>query len=546
VALIACSPGVDDTPPGRKRGGVDPTKDLPPGVTLDAAPAAMHRLTGQQYQLTVRDLLKLGDADVATLKLPDDSGVLPESLTVSKLDDFAAQIVALGKHRAFAPCDVATGTPECASTFIAELGKRAFRHPLSPDETSWLQGVYDGAKAQFSFAESIDVVARVILQAPQFVYVYEEGEPRDNLPAGLLHLGPFEMASRLSYLFWDSLPDDALFDAASNKQLEGDGLRAQAERLLADPRSRAKMVQSLVTWMELDGTPRHVSIEEAVKDPAHFPLDAPTLRAAMRREISEFVGHVWDKGGTLHDLFTSRDAFVNGPLAQLYGVQGGPTGDNWAWTTLPDQRSGLLTRAGFLIVYSNPDIPSPIRRGSAILREFMCMTFPPPPPAAMDVKITGGETDASGKPLSIRDTVIARTMAAPECISCHKMVNPAGFALGHFDALGQWQDVEKGTSPTGTAYTATIDTTGQLTTNDGPVAVDGANQLSEKLATMKPVTDCVGSRFWRGMFGRDATTEESTSLRYVQDQVAATGTMREALLAIVASPAFQYMRKAAP
>jgi hypothetical protein len=467
---------------------------------------------------------------------------------VSKLDELAATVVAMGKHRKFAPCDVATaGSTECATKFITSFASKAFRHPVTPDETAWLTGVYDKAKAQFSFAESIDVVARVILQAPQLVYFYEEGETRPNLPGGLLRVGPYELASRLSYLFWDSMPDDALFDAAAKKQLDGDGLRVQAERLVTDPRARAKVIQSFVTWLELDGSPKHVSIEEAVKDPARFPLDGSPLRAALRREMTELIGRVWDKGGSLHDLFTSRDAFVNGPLAKLYGVSGGPTGEStWAWVTLPEQRAGLVTRAAFLMVYSNPDIPSPIRRGSAILRELMCNTFPPPPPAAADVKIQGGATDASGRALSIRETVTARTMAEPQCIACHTKINPAGFALGHFDALGQWQDSEKGTSAAGTAYTAPIDATGLLTLAEGATPVDGAIQLSEKLASSKTVTDCMGSRIWRGTFGRDAEAEESTSLRYVQDRIATTGTLREGMLAIVASAAFQYMRKAAP
>ena len=164
----------------------------------------------------------------------------------------------------------------------------------------------------------------------------------------------------------------------------------------------------------------------------------------------------------------------------------------------------------------------------------------------MDVKIQGGTTDASGKPLSIRDTVTARTMVEAQCIACHKSINPAGFALGHFDALGQWQDLEKGKSPSGTAYSAPIDATGELSIAEGSVPINGAIELAEKLSTSRTVSDCMASRFWRGTFGRNASPEETTSLHYVQDRMAKSGTLREALLALVASPAFQYMRKAVP
>jgi hypothetical protein len=548
LALGACLPSFDrgSNREGGPNGASGPA-GVPPGVTLDAAPVVMHRLTPQQYRHTVRDLLGLTDADVASIKLPVDDGTLPSLLTVSQLDDNAAALVALGAHKKLVPCDINQGDDACAAKFISAFATKAFRHPITAQELGWATNVFASAKAQFSFAESIDVVVRAILQSPQLVYLREEGESEKDLPAGMLRVGQYELASRLSYLFWDSMPDDALFDAATKKELTSDGLRAQATRMLADPRARTKMVQFVSTWLELDGTAKHVSIEEAVKDPARYPLDSAALRKAVRREMEEFVGHVWDRGASVNELFTSTDAYVNGPLAELYGVTNGPKGDTWSWVTLPaDKRGGLLTRAAFLLVYANPDIPSPIRRGAAIWREFMCTTFPPPPPAAMDVKIQGGGTDASGKPLSIRDNVDARTLGAPECAGCHSKINPAGFALGHFDALGQWQDVERGTAPGGAPYSATIDDTGELVGSDVPGVVGGAVQFSAKLASSRQVKDCVASRVWRSAFGRDVAPQESSSLRYVQDRLASSGTLREAMLAVVESPAFQFMRKAAP
>jgi hypothetical protein len=547
AALVACTSTSEDvTGSASKPNGTAP--DVPAGVTLDAAPSALHPLTPAQYRRTMRDLLGLADADVASIKIPTDAGGIPSLLTVSKLDDAATQLTALGAHRKLATCDVGgSGSTECATKFITDFGSKAFRHPVTPDEVTWLTGIYTSARLSFSFADSLDVVARVMLQSPQVVYVHEEGEPADGLPAGLLAVTQYELASRLSYFLWDSMPDDALFAAAAQKQLKGDGLRAQAKRMLDDPRARTKIVEFMTAWMELDGTARHVSIEEAVKDPARFPGDNPALRAAVRRETQELVGRVWEQGGKVDALFTSTDAYVNGPLAALYGVKNGPTGDAWAWVTLPaDQRAGIATRAAFLLVYANPDIPSPIRRGSAVWREFMCTTFPPPPPAAMDVMIKGGETDPSGKPLSIRQTVTAKTMLDPVCMSCHQKVNPTGFAFGHYDALGQWQDKEKGVSPAGVTYTADIDTTGDLMGSDVAGPLDGAVALSAKLATSRQVKDCLASRTWRAAFARDVGDEEATSLKYVQDRLAASGSLRDALVGLIDSPAFQYMRKGTP
>ncbi len=550
AALVACTSAQEDvsgsqSPPPKVPGG----PEVPAGVTLDAAPSALHPLTPTQYRRTVRDLLGLTDADVASIKIPTDAGGIPSLLTVSKLDDAATQLTALGAHKKIATCDVAgAGTADCATKFITDFGTKAFRHPVTPDELSWLTGIYKTARTTFSFADSLDVLARVMLQSPQVVYVHEEGEATDGLPPGLLSVTQYELASRLSYFLWDSMPDDALFAAAAQRQLKGDGLRAQAKRMLDDPRARAKIIEFMTAWMELDGTARHVSIEEAVKDPARFPGDNAALRAAVRRETQELVGRVWEQGGKVDALFTSTDAFVNGPLAALYGVKdGAPQGDTWAWVTLPAaQRAGIATRAAFLLVYANPDIPSPIRRGSAVWREFMCTTFPPPPPAAMDVMIKGGETDPSGKPLSIRQTVDAKTMLDPVCASCHQKLNPTGFAFGHYDALGQWQDKEKGVSPAGVTYTADIDTAGDLLGSDVAGALDGAVALSAKLAASRQVKDCIASRTWRAAFARDVGAQEATSLKYVQDRLAASGSLRDALVGLIDSPAFQYMRKGTP
>jgi Protein of unknown function (DUF1592)/Protein of unknown function (DUF1588)/Protein of unknown function (DUF1595) len=546
ATLVACTSTSDDFGAGAPAG--KPGPDVPAGVTLDAAPTSLHPLTPDQYRNTVRDLLGLADADVAAIKIPTDEGGIPSLLTVSKLDDAATQLTALGAHKKLVGCDVAgAGSADCATKFITDFGTKAFRHAITPDEVAWLTGIYNQAHQSFSFADSIDVLARVVLQSPQVVYVHEEGEARPGLPDGVLGLTPYETASRLSYFLWDSMPDDALFAAAAQNQLTGDGLKAQATRMIADPRARAKIIGFVTTWTELDGTARHVSIEEAVKDPTRFPLDNAALRAAVRRETQEFVGKVWDNGAKVTDLFTSTDAYVNGPLAKLYGLPSGPAGDAWQWTTLPAaQRAGLATRAAFLLVYANPDIPSPIRRGSAVWREFMCTTFPPPPPAAMDVKVSGGETDSAGHPLSIRDTVVAKTTLDPICSSCHNKVNPAGFPFGHYDALGQWQDKENGVSPAGVAYSAPIDASGELVGSDVAGPVDGAVQFSAKLAASRQVKDCLASRYWRAAFARDTATQEVTSLKYVQDRLASSGSFKDALLALVDSPAFQYMRKGTP
>lgn len=533
------SPSASPTP--------SPTPSTNPAPELNAAQARLRRLDPDQLAATARDLLDLRDEDVSPLRIPLDEGTVPSLLTVDRLDAAATAVTALGAHHSFAPCAITgAGSPECAEAFITAFGGRAFRRPLTAEESAWLRGVYQGARAQFSFAESIDVLARVILASPQFLYVLEEGVEEAGLPSGLLRLTPWELASRLSYFLWDTMPDDALLSAAAGDRLKTSAeVLAQVDRMLADPRARAKFIRFTSKLMELNGTARHVSIEEAVKDPTRFPLDSPALRQAMRQEIESFVGKIWDEGGSLEALFTSRDAYVNGPLAQLYGVSGGPTrADEWAWVSLPaSQRAGVATRAAFLFVYATPEIPSPIRLGAAIWRDFLCYTFPPPPPEAMDVRIVPGEQ--GGRVLSIRQAVEAKTSGG-NCVGCHAKMNPAGFTFGHYDALGQWQDEERGVTPTGANYTASIDSTGELVGSDVTGVVPDALALSAKLASSRQVKSCFATRTWGAAFGRPPQAGEESSVRYVQDKLAATGSIKDAIRAVVDSPGFRHLRKGTP
>jgi hypothetical protein len=546
LSVIAIGGCDEPENPASQRRRVAAEDDFPPGVVVDAAPSTLRRLDARQYRNTLRDVLGLGDADVAGIQLADDEGGIPSLLTVGTIDDVTGDLVAKGAHRKLLSCD-ANGAPDdaCAASFITTLARKAFRRPATSDETQWLTGVYESARGALDFAASIDVLARVILESPLLVYRYEEGEEREGLPEGLLRLRPHELASRLSYLLWDSIPDDGLVDAAANGRLDARGLRAEADRLASDPKARTKVVQFVTDWAELDGSPTHVSIEEAVKDPTLFPNDNPALRAAVRRETEELVGRVWDHGGSVNELFTSREAFVNGPVAQLYGVTPAPAGDTWTWTALPaDQRSGLATRAAFLLVFSNADIASPIRRGAVVFRQFMCTPFPPPPPTANDVQISGG-VDPTGRPLSIREVVTTTTMTA-ECRSCHERLNPAGFPFARYDALGQWQNAERVVGSDGTKYDVAIDATGELLGSDVAGSVDGAVQLSEKLAQSRRVKDCLTMTAWQRAMGRAVMGEEVSSVDYVKERLATTGRIRDALAAMVETPAFRYVRKAVP
>jgi hypothetical protein len=523
---------------------VPPAVIAPAGIKVDAAPAALHRLTPVQYANTVRDLLNLTDADVANINVEQDQSVLPSLQMVTDLDTAAATIVALGAHDSLVPCDVTgPGSDECATQYFTTFASRAFRHPITPDELTWLQGIYASARAQtgLEFSDAIDIVTRVILESPQIFYVYEVGQSDPNLPVGVYTLAPYEMASRLSYLFWDSIPDAQLLSAAAGNQLTTtDEINAQAKRMIADPRAKTKMMKWVSTWLGLDGTLKNNSIEEAIKPIATFPQDSPAMRTAMRTEIEALVGRVWDRNGTMGDLFTSTDVYVNASLATLYGIADGPKDDaTWAWMTLDSsQRAGLVTRAAFLMVYSNPATPSPILRGVSVLRNLFCNNFPAPPPTAACTPVTSGVVN--GQPVSIRQATDAAT-ASSACQGCHSAINAAGYTLGNFDAYGQYWTHE---TSNGTTATAAIDTSGELKATDVDVPITGAVQLSQELAKSRDLQECAAGDWWTQTLGHSATSQESASFAYVEAQLGASGKLQDLLTSIAVSPAFRYVRPA--
>lgn len=511
----------------------------PGAAALDAAPARLHHLTARQYVNTVRELLV---APEAAPVLVDDEGDVPSMLLTQKLNVAAEYLVGLKAHKKLVPCPVdGAGSDDCAKEYIDSFGARAFRRPLTSEETAWLFTVYLTAKKTNSFAASIDQVTLVILQSPQLFYIAEEGLPESSLPGGLRRLSGYERASRLSYLLWESMPDAALTAAARSGALDTkEGVAAQAKRMLEDARARTTLRRFVVDeWLGLAGSRTHVGIEDMVKDPAVFPDDSPALRAGMRADVEHLVDKVVADGGSLKSLMTSTDAYVNAPLAKVYGVTGGPTGSASAWVKLdPAQRAGILTRASFLAVYSNPTVKSPIRRGAQLVKHVLCMEIGDPPPTVNPTPIAG----EPGKRQTIRESVTAKTTSDDTCAGCHNIINPAGFSFEHYDGLGVWEQLEAGKDADGKTWTLPIDWTGELRGTDVKGTFNGAIELSARLAESRTLKDCLVTRFFRKVFARTATESEAASVLEVQTSFGKSDDLKELVLGLVQSPAFLYVR----
>ncbi len=514
------------------------TTNCDPAVVAAVAPAELRRLTAAQFQSSVRDVL----ADqTLTVALPVQSSQTLTELEADKHAAIAEQLVQRGKHLTYAPCNTAGAhDAACLRTFVDRFGAALFRRPLEAAESAVLVAKYDELRADpaitpaLTFRESIDAVAQVMLQSPQLMYRDEVGVEDPALPAMVRRLTGYERATRLSYFLWDTTPDTALLAAAAAGTLDtAAGVREQAERLLLDPRARGAVRRFAAEWLELDGSVIHPSLESIAKDKTKFPTDTPALRAAMRTELEAlFEDEFFKQGGSLRGVFTSPRSYLNASLAKHYGVTGGPTTDTeFRWMDLnSQQRAGALTRAGFLTVMANELNTSPIHRGVYLYRRALGRILGPPPP---DVNNTPQTTTPENP--SMRALVEARTSPA-ECTGCHAQVNPLGFALEQYDAIGRWQTVETGTK-NGQPFSVPINSQVTLPTSSdltGPVS--GGVELSAKLGASKMAHQAMYDR-WFLRAVRKAPNRASCAVVEQSAQFEQSGDLRELVLAILSSDA---------
>jgi len=558
LALTGCYSGLDGGDGAVGEGGADGAEgadgadggadgaDDGDGDGGDGGPAAscgevptvagrdMRRLTPVQYQNTMRDLL--GDPEFVAEY--DDLELVPTERGVRQLRGGAESAIAGMDqwNQDLVPCDI--NGPEdaaCPGAFIDALASKAFRRPITDAERDWLLAVYEETLEEHDFKSGMEALIGTILQAPAFIYISEVGTPVEGAPDEIRALDDYEMASRLSYFLWDSMPDDALFDAAAAGELTTqEGLQAQVERMVADPRAEAKMQAFVYHWLELDGGPSHFALGEQTKNPDLFPEYNPAFVDAMKTELDAFVHRsLFEADGNFDDLLVSRDAYVNGSLSELYGVQGGPMDDDtWAWVQLdPTRYSGVLTRAAFTSTYASPDVQSPVRRGVWVYSHLMCGVLGDPPPNANDVPVNGGEVD--GEVLSVREDVELRT-SGPDCSGCHDIINNIGFAFENYDAIGRWRSMELTSG-------RIIDSTGTVmgTDIDGPVA--NGIDLSDDLVGSGMVKRCFAKRWFEQAVGGPPEIEDVCSMEQIEDEFAKTGSVRDLMVAITASDAFRFV-----
>lgn len=456
----------------------------PPADTacIEIAPGKprLRRLTRAEYDATVRALTGLASrwgeglaADTVVRGFDNHAASLAVTpLLADQLRRAAEEIAAAVRLEAVLPCQ--PGAPGCAEAFVDAFGRRAFRRPLAPAERQRylaLMALEPEPEAAVRLAVS------AFLQSPAFLYRSELGTPRAD---GARDLDAWEIASQLSYLLWGTMPDDALLAAAgSGALLAGDEIARQARRLLDDPRSDAALDRFASQWLGLD------RLDTVPKDAEAFPGLDGALRASMREEARRFVADVIRGGGSLADLLAARHTFVDESLARFYGLGA-------AGRVEREQASGLLTLGAVLTVHAFPGSSSPIHRGKLVRERFLCQDLPPPPP---NLGVMPPPVDPTR---STRERYAAHASVEP-CVSCHRLMDPIGYAFEHFDGAGRFRATEAGRP---------VDATGEIA---GSAASDGtftgAPGLGAHLGRSTEAGACFARQWVRFAFGVDEREE---------------------------------------
>jgi cytochrome c553 len=318
-----------------------------------------------------------------------------------------------------------------ARRILVPFAERAFRRPPVAEELETLLKVFDLSDGQDEvFSEAVKLMLKAVLVSPQFLYRTPADRGGAAEGAAIVPVDDWELASRLSYFLWSTMPDDELLRLARAGTLhERAVVEQQVRRLLASPRSRAVAETFAAPWLELD------RVAMAALDEKKFPGMTRELRQALAEEGVQFFDHLLREGGSMLDLIDCRYAYVNGLTAKWYGVDG-VSGPQWRKVALSDaDRGGVVTMPGVLMVTSLPTRTSPVKRGKWVLEKLLGSAPPPPPP---DVPALGRQDTPANHALTLRQKT-ERHREDPACAACHRVMDPIGFGLENFDAVGRWR-----------------------------------------------------------------------------------------------------------
>lgn len=530
LSLGACGEPQKDPPDAAAEETGAPGVDRGPAPATSPASPALRRLTKSQYENALRDLFA-GELYVPTNLEPDNDveGLLSVGASTTSVSAYgvelyesaartvADQVVASPEAMAaLVPCTPAgPDDAACAAEALGALARRAWRRPITAAEQGRLAELAAAiGAAEGSFDVGVGYGVAAILQSPHFIYRREHGEGS----GAVRPLTAVELASRLSFLVWNSIPDEELLAAAEDGSLLDDVvLEEQARRMLAHENARRGLRNLFDEVFHLYNLP---SIS---KDPLVFVNADPELGTSAREEtLLGIEAMVLDEDGDFRDIFTSQRAFVDRRLAALYGVAAAtPEGFGEVWLNDALGRRGLLGQASFLMLQSHATSSSATKRGVFVRKTLLCQDIPAPP---ADVDTSIPEADATSPTLRER---LQTHLEDPYCASCHQLTDPIGLGFENFDGIGKWRLTENG---------ATIDASGEL---DG-VPFANAWEIGQVVHDSARLGPCFTRHVYRYSVGRLDVEGEAPLLEWLGAGFAGTGhSFRELLVDTVLSPGFR-------
>jgi Protein of unknown function (DUF1592)/Protein of unknown function (DUF1588)/Protein of unknown function (DUF1585)/Protein of unknown function (DUF1587)/Protein of unknown function (DUF1595) len=415
------------------------------------------------------------------------------------------------------------GDVACAKQILLGLERRAYRRPVREADLQDVMPFYVAGRKEGSFDRGIEQALERLLVSPQFLFRIER-DPPGIAPGTPYRVSDLELASRLSFFLWSSLPDDELLNVAARGKLKDPlVLEREVRRMLADPRSESLVTNFAEQWLYVR------DIDAKKPDELLFPDFDETLRGAFRRETDLFLDSVLRGNHSVLDLMTANYSFVNERLAKHYEIPN-VEGTYFRRITFPPDsaRGGLLGQGSILTLTSYATRTSPVLRGKWILENILSSAPPPPPPNIPALKT---ESTDSGKPLTMRQAMVMHR-ASPACASCHARMDPIGFAMDNFDAVGRWRDTDAGQA---------IDASGVLPEG---TKFNGVAELKKALLrNPEQFVNTVTEKLLMYAIARNVQYYDQPAVRAIVRQAAASNyTFASLVLGVVRSAPFQ-MRK---
>lgn len=409
----------------------------------------------------------------------------------------------------------------CAESIVSRLATRAYRRPLTDNDLSDLMGFYDAGAEEGGFEAGVRIALQAILASPHFVFRTEEVTSPDD---EIYRISDVDLASRLSFFLWGTVPDEELLSLAEEGDLsDSDVLEEQVRRMLQSPRSEALATRFAGQWLRLP------DLEKVHPDALDYPYYDHTLSDAMKRETELFFAHLVREDRSALELITADYTFANERLARHYGIPN-VNGSDFRMVNYPDEgRRGLLGHGSILTQTSHANRTSPVLRGKWVMEVLMGAPPPPPPPDVPELE-EAGEVE-EGRVLSVREQM-EKHRANPTCNSCHRFIDPIGLALENFDVTGAWRVRDQGNL---------VDPSGEL--YDG-TPLNGPGDLRAALLRRPEVfLSTFTENLMAYALGRRVEYFDMPTVRQIARAAAENGyAMSSFVLGVVNSPAFQTSR----